>query len=77
MLKHWVAHINDLNMALDLMPQAMDKFSSSTIIDTDNTVNTPHNHAIKVMSCKSNLKRQIDSHWGFIMSKLLHSMEGV
>ena len=55
----------------------MDKFARSTIIDTDSAVNTPHNHAIKVLSRKSDLKRYIDSHRGLIMSKPLHSTEGV
>jgi hypothetical protein len=77
MLKYWVAHINDLNAALDLVPQAMDKFTSSTIIDTDSAINTPNNHAIEVLSCKSDLKRHIDSHRGLIMSKPLHCTEGV
>ena len=77
MLKHWVTHINDLNAALDLVPQAMDKFTSSTIIDADSAINTSHNHAIEILFCKSNLKGYIDSHRGLIMSKPLHSTEGV
>ena len=55
----------------------MDKFTSSTIKDTDGTINTPHNQAIEVLSCKSDLKRHIDSHRGLIMSKPLHSTEGI
>ena len=77
MLKHWDAHINDLNVALNLVPQVINKFTSSTIIDTGSAVNTSHNHAIEILSCKCNLKRYIDSHCGLIMSKLLHSTEGV
>jgi hypothetical protein len=77
MLERWVTHINDLNTALDLVPQAMDKFTGSTIIDTDGAVNTPHNYTIEVLSCKSDLKRHIYSHRGLIMSKPLHSTEGV
>ena len=77
MLKCWDAHINDLNMALNLVPQAIDKFPGSMIIDTGSAVNTSHNHTIKILSCKCNLKRYIDSHCGLIMSKPLHSMEGV
>ena len=77
MLKHWDAHINDLNVALNLVPQVIDKFTGSTIIETGSAVNASHNHAIKVLSCKCNLKRYIDSHCGLIMSKPLHSTEGV
>jgi hypothetical protein len=55
----------------------MDKFTGSTIIDTDSAVNTPHNHTIKALSCKSELKRYIYGHWGLIMSKSLHSSKGV
>ena len=77
MLKRWDAHINDLNAALNLVPQAIDKFTGSMIIDMDSAVNASHNHAIKVLSCKCNLKRYIDSHCGLIMLKLLHSAEGV
>ena len=77
MLKPWVAHINDLNAALSLVPQAMDKFTGSTIIDTDGAVNTTNNHAIEVLSCKSDLKRNIDTHRCLIMSKALHSTERV
>jgi hypothetical protein len=55
----------------------MDKFTCSTIIDTDSTINTPHNYAIEVLSCKSYLKRHIDSHRGLIMSKPLHGTEGI
>jgi hypothetical protein len=77
MSKRWATHINDLDAALDLVHQAMDKFTGNTIIDTDRAVNTPHNHAIEILSCKSDLKRYIDSHRGFIMSKPLHSTEGV
>jgi hypothetical protein len=53
----------------------MDKFTGSTIIDTDGAVNTPHNYTIEVLSCKSDLKRYIYSHRGLIMSKSLHSTE--
>jgi hypothetical protein len=77
MLKCWVAHINNLNTTLYFVPQAVDKFTGSTIIDTDRAINTPHNHAIEILSCESDLKRQIDSHRGLIMSKPLHSTEGV
>ena len=79
MLKHveTFTHINNLNAALDLVPQEMDKFASSTIKDTDSAVNTPHNHAIEVLSCKSDLKGQVDNHRGLIMSKPLHCTEGV
>lgn len=77
MLKCLVAHINDLNAALDLVPQSMNKFTCSTIKDMDSAINTPHNHAIEVLSCKSDLKRYIDSHRDLIMSKPLHSTEGV
>jgi hypothetical protein len=76
-LRHWFAHINDLNTALDLMRQAMDKFTGTAIIDTDSAVNTPHNYAIEVLSCKSDLNRHINSNWGLIMSKSLHRTEGV
>jgi hypothetical protein len=76
-LRCWVAHINDLNAALDLVPQTMDKFTGTAIIDTDSAVNTPYNYTIEVLSCKSDLNRHIDSNWGLIMSKSLHRTEGV
>ena len=77
MLKHWDAHINNLNAALNLVPQVIDKFAGSMIIDMGSAINASHNHVIKILSCKCNLKRYIDSHCGLIMSKLLHSTEGV
>ena len=77
MLKCWDADINNLNAALNLVPQAINKFTGSTIIDMGSAVNASHNHAIEVLSCKCNLKRYIDSHHGLIMLKPLHSTEGV
>ena len=77
MLKCWDAHINNLNATLNLVPQVIGKFTGSTVIDMDSAINTFHNHVIEVLSCKCNLKRYIDSHHGLIMSKPLHSMEGV
>jgi hypothetical protein len=53
------------------------KFTGSTVIDMDSAINTSYNHVIKVLSCKSDLNRYIDSYQSLVMSKSLHSMEGV